>query len=187
MPQSKRPVRGFRYIFPPLPAENGKQLATKYGMWGWLKKTLSREEEVKQMLAKAEAGDANAQFRIAVWHIEGKMGTEEPDTMQAAQWFRRAADQGHRDAQYNLGVLYSAGKGVPKDYPLALKWLRIAAEQNCADSQFLLGKFLARGKAGKAGEIESYRWLELAAEQGHEEAKQLISSLKPQVQAVGVA
>jgi len=158
-------------------------------MWGWLKKTLSRDEEVKQMLAKAEAGDANAQFRIAVWHIEGKMEADEADTMQAAQWFRRAADQGHRDAQYNLGVLYSAGKGVPKDYPLCLKWLRMAAEQNCPDAQFLLGKFLARGKAGKTGEAEAFRWLELAAEQGNDEAKQMISALKPQsqTQAVGVA
>jgi TPR repeat protein len=94
---------------------------------------------------------------------------------------------GHRDAQYNLGVLYSAGKGVPKDYPLSLKWLRMAAEQNCPDAQFLLGKFLARGKAGKAGEIEAVRWLELAAEQGNEEAKQLISVLKPQNHPVGVS
>ena len=33
----------------------------------------------------------------------------------AAVWYKKAADQGHKDAQYNLGVCYQNGQGVPRD------------------------------------------------------------------------
>jgi TPR repeat protein len=41
------------------------------------------------------------------------------DDILAAKCFRKAADQGHVDAQTNLGVAYSLGQSVPMDYVLA--------------------------------------------------------------------
>jgi len=38
-------------------------------------------------------------------------------------------EQGHAFAQFNLGTLYSEGKGVPHDHKEAVKWFRLAAEQ----------------------------------------------------------
>ena len=38
------------------------------------------------------------------------------DYAQAAAWYRKAADQGYAGAQYNLGVMYANGQGVPQDY-----------------------------------------------------------------------
>ena len=35
-----------------------------------------------------------------------------------------AAEQGSADAQYNLGVMYANGNGVPKDNTEAVKWYR---------------------------------------------------------------
>jgi TPR repeat protein len=35
------------------------------------------------------------------------------DEAQAANWYRRAAEQGYANAQYNLAALYAVGKGVP--------------------------------------------------------------------------
>ena len=37
------------------------------------------------------------------------------DEGEAARWFRRAADQGHVEAQLALGGMYSQGRGVPQD------------------------------------------------------------------------
>jgi len=37
------------------------------------------------------------------------------DAEQAVSWYRRAAEAGHADAQFNLGVCYSNGDGVAKD------------------------------------------------------------------------
>ena len=41
-----------------------------------------------------------------------------PDTAAAAQWFKKAAEHGVVDSQYNLGLLYQSGSGVPRDLAL---------------------------------------------------------------------
>ena len=35
---------------------------------------------------------------------------------EAARWYLRAAEQGDKEAQSNLGVLYDTGRGVPQDF-----------------------------------------------------------------------
>ena len=42
--------------------------------------------------------------------------------------FRQAAEQGHADAQFNLGNMYANGEGVPEDDAEAARWYRMAAE-----------------------------------------------------------
>ena len=44
------------------------------------------------------------------------------DYPQAVKWFRKAAEQGNAFAQFNLGQIYTQGKGVPQDYAEAVKW-----------------------------------------------------------------
>ena len=43
--------------------------------------------------------------------------------------YRLAADQGHAEAQFNLGVMYVKGTGVPQDYTEAARLLKLAAAQ----------------------------------------------------------
>ena len=52
---------------------------------------------------------------------------------------RALADQGHVDAQFNLGIMYSIGKGVVQDYKQALFWYRKAADQGLSSAQCNLG------------------------------------------------
>lgn len=47
----------------------------------------------------------------------------------AAAWFRRAAEQGHADAQINLATCYQFGVGVAINLLLAYAWLLLAADQ----------------------------------------------------------
>jgi TPR repeat protein len=61
------------------------------------------------------------------------------DNLQAASWYRKAAEQGNADAQYSLGRLYYEGRGVPQDYAQAAAWHRKAAEQGDAVAQGSLG------------------------------------------------
>ena len=42
------------------------------------------------------------------------------------KWYRTAADQGHAQAQRNLGYMYQNGQGVTQDYSAAMKWLHKA-------------------------------------------------------------
>jgi TPR repeat protein len=40
---------------------------------------------------------------------------------------KTAIKPSHQRAQYNLGIIYAEGKGVPQDYVQAHKWFNLAA------------------------------------------------------------
>ncbi len=52
-----------------------------------------------------------------------------PGGQKAAARYRKAAEQGDANAQFNLGVCYNQGQGVDKDPKAAVAWYRKAAEQ----------------------------------------------------------
>ena len=70
---------------------------------------------------------------------EGLAAYKRGDYVTAAEWYRKAAKQGHVEAQFFLGFMYKKGKGVPQDYALAAEWYRKAAEQGYAKAQSKLG------------------------------------------------
>ena len=49
------------------------------------------------------------------------------DYAVAIGWYRKAADQGDAEAQFNLGLMYASGRGVPKDPVSAHMWFSLAA------------------------------------------------------------
>ena len=59
---------------------------------------------------------------------------EKGDFATALQLIRPLAEHGSADAQYNLGIMYFTGQGVPKDSAEAAKWFRLAADQGDAAS-----------------------------------------------------
>lgn len=52
-----------------------------------------------------------------------------PSSLDTIKWLEKAAGQGHRDAQYQLGLRYEQGKGVSKRSDVALRWFEKAAAQ----------------------------------------------------------
>ena len=56
----------------------------------------------------------------------------------AVYWYRKAAEQGDAEAQYNLGLAYWLGDGISEDKPQAVYWWSKAAEQGNADAIELL-------------------------------------------------
>ncbi|WP_373874399.1 tetratricopeptide repeat protein, partial [Aeromonas caviae] len=46
---------------------------------------------------------------------------------QALAWLHKAAEQGNASAQFNLGLIYAKGQGVPQDYKQAHAWFSVAA------------------------------------------------------------
>ena len=85
----------------------------------------------------------------------------------AAEWFRKAAEQGHMESQYNLGICYRDGiGGVREKTAEAVKWFRKAAEQGHSESQYLLGTWLFE-KSAFNDKDEAVKWLRKAAEQGN--------------------
>ena len=51
------------------------------------------------------------------------------DEVAAVNWYRKAAEQGHAQAQNNLGRMYQNGLGVSKNRAEAITWYRKAAKQ----------------------------------------------------------
>ena len=88
------------------------------------------------------------------------------DYATALKILRPLAAQGQPDAQYNLGVMYREGHGVPQDYGEALKWLRLAAVQGHVEAQTNLGVMYAMGLGVPQDYTEAVKWFRLAAEQG---------------------
>lgn len=117
---------------------------------------------VSQLLKDAQGGNADSQFKLGVLYRNTKI-----DDSEAAHWFRLAAEQGHSNAQVNLGFMYYHGKGVIQDYQEAMRWYRLAADQGHATAQNNIGLMYANGEGVMKDAQEAVRWLKLAADQEH--------------------
>ena len=113
---------------------------------------------------------ANGEPRIRVWEMDP--AAQEGRTVQTRlerenlDAVRQAAEQGDVEAQYNLGVLYGMGRGVPLDDAEAVRWYRLAAEQGEAAAQHNLGASYDFGRGVIEDADEAVRWYRLAAAQG---------------------
>jgi len=87
--------------------------------------------------AASEKADEELTAEAAV--LACLFGIESKSYSVAFDFCRMAAEQGYAVAQYNLGVMYANGEGVPKDVQKAAKWHRKAAEQGHADAQTHMG------------------------------------------------
>lgn len=90
---------------------------------------------------------------------------------KAASWWRLAAEQGVAVAQFNLGVLYANGEGVPQDYGEALSWYQLAGEQGHSDAQHNLGVLYDDGKGVQQDHAMAVSWWLKSAEQGNAESQ----------------
>jgi tetratricopeptide (TPR) repeat protein len=104
-----------------------------------------------------------ATVAVAASIQEAEFAYDRGDYTQAARLFRPLAEQGNASAQFNLGMMYAKGQGVPQDYQAALKWYRRAAEQGNASAQNNLGLMYERGRGARQDFILAYMWSNIAA------------------------
>ena len=94
-----------------------------------------------------------------------------------AAWVHPAAEQGHAEAQFYLGVMYATGRGVPQNDAKAVAWFRLAAEQSHAGAQRNLGMMYHDGRGVPQNDAEAVTWYRLAAAQGHAEGQYAIGMM----------
>ena len=87
------------------------------------------------------------------------------------------AEQGNARAQTELGLRYTAGRGVARDDAEAVRWFRRAAEQGDADGQFNLAVMYENGRGVQRDQVEAVRLYRLAAEQGDDFAREALDRL----------
>ena len=100
------------------------------------------------------------------------------DNVEAFEQWKLLAEQGDAKAQYNLGLIYALGKGVPKDLAQAIYWFEEAAEQDHIDALMKLGFVYYNGKSDIDKDLrKSARWYIKAAEKGDAQAQNKLASM----------
>jgi TPR repeat protein len=90
---------------------------------------------------------------------------EESNILKRTNQYRQAAEQGDVQAQYNLGLAYANGNGLPQDYIEATKWLLMAAEQGHTMAQYGLGVMYRDGQGVEQDYTKAAAWFLKAARQ----------------------
>jgi TPR repeat protein len=90
---------------------------------------------------------------------------------EVIRMWRLAADQGHANAQANLGTMYAKGQGVKQDHVEAVSLYQKSADQGHADAQFNLGCMYMNGHGVKQDHGEAARWFRKSADQGDANAQ----------------
>lgn len=100
------------------------------------------EKKALELARKSAAqGNLDAMFLAGNIYVFGNSiasDAEDPD-LEAAKWFFEAASRGHAEAEYGLGLLFLAGKGVVRSEEEAMKWIERAAEHGHASAKNFLG------------------------------------------------
>ncbi len=97
---------------------------------------------------------------------EGVAAYKRGDYATALREWLPLAEQGVAYAQFNLGVMYRNGQGVPQDDAETVKWYRKAAEQGVAGAQYNLGHMYDEGLGVRQDDARAVKWYRKAAEQG---------------------
>lgn len=114
----------------------------------------------------------------------GMDANEREDYATALREWRPLAEQGDALAQYNLGLLYRKGRGVPQDDVQARQWYAKAAAQGQAKAQYHLGTLYFNGEGGPKDYQQALRWFRLAADQGEALAQTKIAIMYDDGQGV---
>lgn len=123
------------------------------------------EAEIKALLDKARQGDTASQLRVAQNYYGGKNGFA-TDIPQAIYWFQTAANNNNVIAQYNLGLMYLSGYGVPKDIKQAMELFKQAALQNHLNAQYKLIELYLKEIDTPGNFEEGLAWAKKAIENG---------------------
>ena len=126
-------------------------------------------ENLSTLRAKAEAGDATAQYELGKRYYRGQ-GVQ-IDYAKALYWARLSASQGNSFGENLLGLLYDDGNGVAQNYAKALHWYRLAVRQGNAKAENNLGWLYADGDGVPQNISKAAYWLRLAAKHGYAPAK----------------
>lgn len=119
---------------------------------------------VGTLLAAAQSGDAFAQNKI------GNLARGY-DNAAAIAWYRKSADQGYANAQYNMGLCYYNGFGTAINYAEAAAWYRKSVAQGYDKAQYNLGTMYKSGKGVPQDLAQALSLYRKAAEQGNRSAQ----------------
>ena len=131
------------------------------------------------------AGHVKAMSDLAEVYLKGLDGVP-MNKARAIELYKKAADEGFREAQGALGACYAAGNGVPKDDYEAFRWFSMAAEQGEEFAQKNLAICYRNGDGVPVNKALAVQWFEKAAAQGNIQAKSCLADMYANGEGVNV-
>lgn len=128
-------------------------------------------QQFPDLFASADNGDADAQYEIGMMYLQRKISDGEGYDYY---WLRKAALQGHSEAQYQIGAMLSKGGSAKRNK--SIFWLKQAAEQGNAKAQLGLGYVYGDAIDNEdldrtTGCKHQIYWYQKAIENGNDRAK----------------
>ena len=102
---------------------------------------------------------------------------EKGDFKTALAELRPLAAKNDPNAQFLLGMIYDAGKGVAQDQAVAASWYRKAAAQNHVLAQVFLGALFYSGQGVKRDYAKAAHWFKAPADSGNDRAQFYLGSM----------
>ncbi len=141
----------------------------------WLASAPAQAQALEELsfskkLKLAKVGDEDAQLAVARAYEVGKQVKR--NRLEAAKWYRTAAEQGNVEAQFRLGrLVHQGGDGLKQDLQMAAKLYETAAELGSVDAQNWLGYSYQHGIGLEVNEDKALEWYRKAADAGHAAAQ----------------
>lgn len=123
----------------------------------------------------ADQGSVIAYRRLGELYLNGKGAPR--NAVEAARWFRRAAEKDDFPATAELGGMYQRGEGVLPDWKEAHRLLKKAAEAGDAYAMREFAFMVLDGRGQPASIQEALRWYGKAAEAGQPEAANMAGTI----------
>ncbi|KAI8969074.1 hypothetical protein BDF20DRAFT_990903 [Mycotypha africana] len=117
----------------------------------------------QEFKALSNSGFPNAHYWLAACYEEGvydKTNNQQivqPDLKQALNYYKKSAEAGDRDGQFQLAYMLANGLGVPKSTQAALPWFMKAAEQGHVIAHYSLGLYYENG-IGLSSDVEKAKY-----------------------------
>jgi uncharacterized protein len=123
-------------------------------------------ESMNLLIEAGERGAVEAQRILGAYFATGDwIGPK--DEARAVEWYTKAAEQGHAESQYDLGLMMLKGEGTAKNTSKGMEWLMKSAEQGNDSACGLLADIFDEGMFGvPSDEREAKHWKEMCSKRG---------------------
>ena len=156
-------------------------MAVGYLVGPMIEKRISPETSQRSVVKAAEAASTVVGQGSANQRSADRGSTSQGSQAKSLPDLRKLAGQGDADAQWQIGVRYHNGEGVPRDDVQAMQWFLRAADQGHVTAQATLGAYYWAGRGVPQDLSKAYFWSALALAQGDENSKSRLEGLASQM------
>lgn len=150
--------------------ELGLGKASLKAMIVYLRCVEKRPGLAEQFRKASGLGDELESVSLAFSFLKGIKGFDRSERLYV-HFLEIAAEKGNSDAQFNLGVAYKNGQGIPECDQTAMDYFLLAAKKNHTKAIWNIGEMYAEGCGVTQSKKTAFIYFQRAAELGDMEAQ----------------